>query len=93
MEYEKVLLVWELSKMVWQDIIFTVGSFIFAVALIPTIKSKNKPSVITSFVTFAVLVCFVACYISLEYYISAVSGSLTAICWLILYMQKVGGRK
>jgi len=75
--------------MVWQDIVFTVGSFIFSVALIPTIRAKNKPPVITSFITFAVLATFVACYLSLGFYVSAIAGGLTAICWLILYIQKV----
>ena len=73
----------------WQDIVFTVGSFIFAVALIPTIRAKEKPPALTSAVTFLVLVAFVVCYKSLGYYVSMASGMLTAICWLILYLQKV----
>lgn len=75
--------------MVWQDIIFTIGSFIFSIALIPTIRAKNKPPVITSLVTFAMLVAFVVCYLSLGFYVSAISGGLTAACWLILYIQKI----
>ena len=78
--------------MSWQDIVFTVGSFIFTIALIPAIKSKDKPPIKTSLTTSLVLFAFVVCYVSLGFYVSAISGGLTAICWFILFLQKYGKR-
>lgn len=78
--------------MIWQDIVFTVGSFIFSVALIPAIRAKEKPPLKTSLSTFLVLLAFVACYISLGFWVSAIFGSLTALCWFILFMQRLDWR-
>jgi len=77
----------------WQDWIFTIGSLIFVLALIPAIKAKEKPPVKTSLSTGLVLLAFVCCYISLELWLSVISGSLTATCWFILFIQKIKGEK
>ena len=77
------------KEMIWQDIIFAIGSFVFVLALLPSIFGKNKPDMKTSLMTFLVLCAFVGCYITLGFWVSVVSGSLTAICWLILFAQKV----
>jgi hypothetical protein len=71
-----------------QDIILTVGSLFFSVALIPSLVGKHKPAVSTSILTSIVLVVFAAVYISLSLWFSAVAISINAICWLTLAVQR-----
>jgi len=78
--------------MVWQDWIFTIGSFIFSFALIPAIGTKEKPPIKTSLTTFLVLCAFICCYASLGFWVSVISGGTTAICWFILFLQKLDWR-
>ncbi len=74
------------------DIVFMIGSFIFSIALIPTIRAKEKPSLVSSIVTFILLGAFELCYISLEMWLASISNMLTIVCWGILAIQ-VAGRK
>ena len=73
----------------WQDIVLTVGGIIFAVALVPSVFSKNKPSLWTSLSTALVLYVFVFVYFSLSLWFSAVTTFITASFWLTLYIQKL----
>lgn len=74
--------------MSWQDIVLTVGAWIFFFALLPSIFSKNKPAFSTSIVTGSVLASFVVAYASLALWISAASTSLVSAAWLMLAWQK-----
>ena len=74
--------------MVWQDIVIFIGQFIFIVALIPTIRSKDKPQVSTSLVTGIILVIFTITFATLELWFSVVSSGALAIAWLYVGWQK-----
>jgi hypothetical protein len=78
-----------MEYILWQDYVFAVGSFIFSIALIPAIISKDKPPISTSLTTGIILAVFIFCYASLGLWLSACSGSLTAIAWFILFFQKI----
>jgi hypothetical protein len=73
----------------WQDVILTIGSFLFSVALIPTIQGPVKPPLRTSLVTGLTLVVFAICYVTLGLYLAALSGALTAGAWLLLAWQRI----
>ena len=73
--------------MIWQDIVLMVGSFIFSIALIPTVRGKDKPALSTSLLTSGVLSVFVICFFTLGLYLAAISGILTTIMWVILALQ------
>jgi hypothetical protein len=45
--------------MIWQDVVMTVGQFLFFVALIPTIKADEKPKTSTCAMTAAVLTAYI----------------------------------
>lgn len=74
--------------MLWQDIIFTVGSWIFIFSLIPTIQGKQKPELSTSIITTVVLSIFSITYLTLGLKLSAISTTGTAIGWGILAYQR-----
>lgn len=69
------------------DLIFTVGSLVFFIALLPSIFSDNKPDKKTSITTAAILYLFCLNYLWLDLYFSAVVGFITASGWLTLYIQ------
>lgn len=80
--------------MSWQDIVLSVGSWIFLVALFPAILSKDKPPLSTSLPTGIVLVAYTGVYFSLHLYGSMASTGLVALAWLTLAMQKyIANRK
>ena len=74
--------------MIWQDLVFMLGGFIFAPSLYFMIRDKAKPPVKTSLPTLLVLVAFVATYITMGFWLATISTSLTALCWSILFIQK-----
>jgi hypothetical protein len=74
--------------MLWQDYVFTIGGIIFILALIPSITGKDKPALTSSLSTGIVLVIYAVTYITLSLWYSALTISLTALCWFILAFQK-----
>lgn len=72
----------------WQDFVFTIGQFIFIVALVPTIRGKDKPAFITSLLTTIILFSFGMTYLTLKLWGSAIFAFLNASAWAILAIQK-----
>jgi hypothetical protein len=75
--------------MLWQDLVLTIGSLIFAFALIPSVLSKDKPALTTSVTTGVVLFIFAFVYVTLSLWFSAVTTAFTGIVWSILAIQKI----
>ena len=73
----------------WQDITLAVGSLIFAIALVPSIMSKDKPALWTSTVTGGVLIVFTGTYASLSLWYATFTTALAAILWIVLALQKI----
>ena len=71
----------------WQQLIFLIGGFILAAALLPSIFSEFKPNRKTSFVTGIVLLFYLLAFVSLGQYISAVGMVFSVILWMILFVQ------
>jgi len=66
----------------WQDIVFTLGGFVFALLLLPILLDKNaQVPRITSIPTSITLLIFSFTYLSLGLYLSAITNILTASCW------------
>ena len=79
--------------MTWQDIVLSVGSWIFTIALIPSVLSKDKPALSSSLMTATVLTVYVAVYLTLSLWMAAASTALVAAMWYILAVQKVSQNK
>jgi hypothetical protein len=77
----------------WQDWIFSLGQIIFLIALVPTLKGKSKPELLTSIVTSAILVIFALTYFSLGLWFSAASSVAMTIAWAALAKQKYSQTK
>lgn len=75
--------------MQWQDILITIGSWIFAIALVPSILNRtSKPALSSSLITASILTIYVVVYASLRFWGSAASTALVAAAWWILAYQK-----
>ncbi len=72
----------------WQDIVLTLGSIVFIIALLPSVLSKNKPAVSTSLSTGIVLAIFAGVYVSLALWFTATTTGVTSAVWLVLAFQK-----
>lgn len=73
----------------WQDAVFTLGSVLFTLALIPSVRSADKPAVKTSLLTASVLYVFAVVYVTLGLYFTAFTTAATATLWAVLLVQKV----
>ncbi|GEM_PF-552297 len=74
--------------MTWQDIVFSIGQWIFIVALIPLLFSKDKPALSSSLMTGTVLAVFAFTYSTLSLWTASTSTILTAGAWFTLAIQK-----
>jgi hypothetical protein len=72
----------------WQDYVLATGSLLFTLALIPSLRAKNKPALSTSLITVVVLVIFALTYITLSLWFSAAAAGLNGLAWLALALQK-----
>lgn len=72
----------------WQDWVVAIGSLLFFFALLPSILSKNKPSVWTSLLTASILTIFAVVYWTLGLTFGTATTALTATGWCVLFFQK-----
>lgn len=76
----------------WQDIILTVGTLLFLLALVPTLLGKSKPSPLTSLMTGGVLLVFAATYATLGLFFASITTAATGTAWLVIFWQTIRGR-
>lgn len=75
------------------DYIFFIGNAIMAVALLPSLTSKDKPALKTSLLTGVILGIFSITFFSLNLYLSSAMLSISSLLWLILAYQKIKSKK
>ena len=74
--------------MIWQDFLMMIGSFGFAIALLPSVFGKSKPARLSSAITAGILTSYVVAMATLGLVLSAIATSITATLWWILFLQK-----
>lgn len=77
--------------MKWQDAIFTVGSIIFIVSLLPALLAPVAMPLLTSIPTAIVLTAYSATMVSLKLKYSAIATGLSAVCWWLLALKVLLG--
>jgi len=75
--------------MAWQDIVFSIGAWIFVIALLPSVFGKDKPALLSSLITGSVLAIFAFTYVSLSLGMAALSTSMVSLTWFVLAIQKI----
>ena len=74
--------------MIWQDVVLMIGGFVFSIALIPSIRGKQKPAKSSCLLTGSALTVYSIVYFTLGLWLACVSGVLTALAWWILLFQR-----
>lgn len=74
--------------MIWQDIVIMFSCFGFSLALIPSIRGKNKPARLTCLMTALLLTTIAVCFGSLKLYLAMVSEITAVIAWSVLLFQR-----
>ena len=67
----------------------SIGQFVFALALLPSVFSKDKPALSTSLTTGIVLAIFAFTYSTLKLWSAAAFAALVGVIWFILAVQKM----
>lgn len=74
--------------MVWQDVVIGAGDYIFFIALLPSIFSRDKPALSSSLLTGTILIVFAFTFTTLHLWNSAFGSLLVGIAWFVLAIQK-----
>jgi len=84
--------------MVWQDIVITIASIVFSIALVPQVITgfKHKKGFVTlaaSIPTTLGLYTLTFTYLTLSLTYSAITVFITGTLWWILFMQSIVFKK
>jgi hypothetical protein len=75
--------------MAWQDIVISIAQLSFIFALLPSIRSKDKPATATSIMNAVLIFTIATCLLTLKLWFSAASAYIVTIAWVILAVQKI----
>ena len=75
--------------MIWQDVVFTLGSFVFIAALIGMARAAVPPPFYSSLSTALVLATFAVCYATLGLPMAFVTTAISSLLWLTLAFKAV----
>ncbi len=73
----------------WQDIVISVAQLCFIFAMLPSIRSKDKPATATSIMNVVLVCTIAACLLTLKLWFSALTALAIAVTWAILAIQKI----
>lgn len=77
----------------WQDIVISVAQLCFIIAMLPSIKSNDKPAVATSVMNVVLVAVIATCMLTLRLWFSAFTALTIASTWAILAVQKIRTNK
>lgn len=72
----------------WQDIIIMIACFGGSLALVPSIRGKNKPAKSSCVLTIIILVAIAVCFATLNLWLSLLATMSSIIAWAILLLQR-----
>lgn len=74
--------------MSWQDVVIMTACFGFAIALIPSMRGKQKPEKSSCILTIILLVAIAVCFATLQLWLSFIAEITAIIAWGILLFQR-----
>jgi hypothetical protein len=77
----------------WQDVVIGLSYVFFDLALIPSLRTRDKPALQTSLITGTLNVAIALTQITLGLWFSTIATSINALLWLTLAYQKSKSRK
>ncbi len=79
--------------MSWQDIILSIGQYVFVIALLPSVFGKDKPALSSSLITAIILAIFSLVYSTLDLWSSTVASGIVSATWFLLAWQQYRKKK
>lgn len=73
----------------WQDLVFTLGSIVLLIAVIPMIMAKDKPPLSASVPAALILWVFAFTYFTLHFILTPIIEVIQGSLWAVLVWQKV----
>lgn len=73
----------------WQDIVISVAQVCFIFAMLPSIRSNDKPAVATSVMNVILVSTISFSLLTLHLWFSAATAVGIAVTWAILAIQKI----
>ena len=73
----------------WQDYVFTTGAVIFAIGLIPTLRTRSFPSQSTCFITTCVMIAYCIANATLGLTFTALTVGCTGGLWLYMALAQL----
>jgi len=74
----------------WQDIVFSLGSIVFTIALIPAILERRYPPASTCVLTGVMVGVYAATDLTLELWFSAITSAISALLWIWMGVKQIG---
>ena len=74
--------------MKWQDLVIAAAQVFFIIATIPSIKSQDKPALMTSAMNLTLVWIVAATQLTLQLWFSAITAFAIGVCHLTLTIQK-----
>ncbi len=72
----------------WQDLVISVCQLFFVIAMIPSIRSNDKPALTTSIMNVILVAIITVCLFTLKLWFSSFTAALVGLTWSILAIQK-----
>ncbi len=74
--------------MIWQDIVIMIACFGFALALLPSIRGKQKPARSSCALTLFLLALCAVSFATLKLWLSFAAEMTAMLAWGILFSQR-----
>jgi hypothetical protein len=75
--------------MIWQDLLISIGSICFSIALLPMLKrGADRPPVFTAGLTAFWLYAYFAAFSTLGLWYAAITGAINAVLWTAIGILK-----
>lgn len=74
--------------MSWQDVVFLGGNLVFFAALVPALRSEQKPPRSTCLLTAVMLAVYAAAFGTLGLYLAWIGSALVSLTWAVLFCQR-----
>jgi len=73
----------------WQDLVFSLGSIVFTIALIPAIIEKRYPPMSTCITTAIMLVVYAITDATLNLWLSTIAAIMSAAIWAMMGVKQI----
>ena len=73
----------------WQDYVFTAGAIVFAIGLVPTLRTRSFPSQSTCFITAGVMAAYCVANATLDLTLTALTVGFNGFLWMYMALAQL----